>query len=38
MKSGVLESNKLMSRVSDRDVTTQDSIVREQGGLATEVN
>ena len=28
-----------LSRVSDRDVTTQDSMVgREQGGLATEVN
>ena len=28
-----------MSRVSDRDLTTQDSIaVREQGGLATEAN
>jgi hypothetical protein len=26
VKSGVLESNKLMSRVSDRDNTTQDSV------------
>ena len=29
MKSGVLKSNKLMSRVSDRDITTQDSMMRE---------
>jgi hypothetical protein len=26
VKSGVFKSNKLMSRVSDRDITTQDSI------------
>ena len=28
----------MLSRVSDRDVTTQDSMVDEQGGLATEAN
>ena len=27
-----------MSQVSDRDVTTHDSIVEGQGGLATEAN
>ena len=31
--------NSELSRVSDRDLTTQDSMMkREQGGLATEAN
>ena len=37
----ILDKGKegLVSRVSDRDLTTQDSITeREQGGLATEAN
>ena len=32
------QRKKLMSRVSDRDVTTQDSMMKGQGGLATEAN
>ena len=34
----IMEVQHRVSRVSDRDITTQDSMVDEQGGLATEVN
>ena len=34
-RQGVIPS---LSQVSDREPTTQDSMVREQGGLATKAN
>ena len=33
-----LNRRQALSRVSNRDVTTQDSMMRGQGGLATEAN